>query len=120
MASFVRAIFIPASLIATITASSVAASADRWVDDGRSIKAIGNGKFFVGDCMDKSVRLTGDRQQITLLGTCKNIVSRGNGNRIVIDGSSSLRVVGDDNVVTWKAKPNSVTVVGRNNTLSGH
>jgi hypothetical protein len=107
--------------IVIVVASAVPAQASlssRYDDDGHSINAIGDGKFFIGDCTGKAVRLIGNRQTIVLLGTCKSIVSRGSDKRITLDGASSLDVTGDGNTVKWKTKPPSVKAAGRNNQLT--
>jgi hypothetical protein len=103
---------------AAMVAPKLAANA-QVVEDGRyAIRAIGDGKFFIGDCTGKSVQLIGDRQTIVLLGTCGSIVSHGSHKRITVDAASSLRVIGDGNVVKWKVKPASVNASGRQNLLS--
>jgi hypothetical protein len=95
-----------------------AASGPRYTDDGHTIAAVGDGRFFIGDCTGKSVELTGNHQTIALVGTCKAIVAHGNDARITFDEASSLRVVGNGNVVKWKTRPTRVTVIGRSNVLT--
>jgi hypothetical protein len=110
--------FVLAALIAVAAPNAAAQGAQR-VDDGRlAIRAVGNGKFFIGDCTGKSVELSGDRQTIELLGACKSVVSHGNFTHITLDGASSLRVVGDGNVVKWKKKPARVDILGHNNLVT--
>jgi hypothetical protein len=106
------------AIIASMLSTQSAVSA-QVVEDGRhAIRAIGDGKFFIGDCTGKSVELIGDRQTIVLVGTCGPIVSQGSHKRITVDAASSLRVVGDGNVVKWKVKPAAVNASGRQNVLS--
>jgi len=118
MCSFAAKTFALAAIAAAMLAPKFAANA-QVVEDGRhAIRAIGDGKFFIGDCSGKSVQLIGDRQTIVLLGTCGPVVSHGSHKRITVDAASSLRVVGDGNVIKWKVRPGSVTASGRQNLLS--
>jgi hypothetical protein len=118
MNSFAIKTFAAGAILAAFLAPQLAASAQVVEDDGHAIRAIGDGKFFIGDCTGKSVQLIGDRQTIVLLGTCRSVVSHGSHKRITVDGASSLRVIGDGNVVKWKVKPAAVTATGRQNLLS--
>jgi hypothetical protein len=83
------------------------------------IRKQGDGAFFLGDCSGKTVQLTGDRQNVTLLGTCATIYVEGNGSRITFDGATALKIVGDGNVIRWTTKPKSVSIAGGNNSLTG-
>lgn len=118
MSSFAVKTFATAAVVAAMLSPKPAASAPA-VEDGRyEIQVVGDGKFFIGDCTGKSAQLVGDRQTIVLLGTCGPIVSHGSHKRITVDAASSLRVVGDGNVVKWKVKPPAVNATGRQNVLS--
>lgn len=103
------------SVLGTAPALAVTTAA---VDNGRSINAVGDGKFFIGDCTGKAVRLSGDRQTIVLLGKCKSVVSQGSYKHITLDGSSLLRIQGDGNTIKWKVKPDSVNALGHKNLLT--
>ncbi len=118
MSSFAARSFALAAVAAAMLAAKLAANAQVVEDDGHAIRAIGDGKFFIGDCTGKSVQLIGDRQTIVLLGTCGSVVSHGSHKRITVDAASSLRVIGDGNIVKWKVKPPSVNASGRQNLLS--
>jgi hypothetical protein len=110
--------FVMGAIVAALLSPKAATSAP-VVEDGRyEVQVVGDGKFFIGDCTGKSVQLIGDRQTVVLLGTCGPIVSQGSHKRITVDAASSLRVVGDSNVVKWKVKPAAVTAAGRQNLLS--
>jgi hypothetical protein len=106
------------AIVSAMAAAPAAAVTTAVVDNGRSINAVGDGKFFIGDCTGKAVQLSGDRQTIVLLGKCKSVVSQGSYKHITMDGSRSLRIQGDGNTIKWKTKPDSVNALGHNNLLT--
>lgn len=101
-----------------VVAFAAPVGASSRYDDGHSIDAIGDGKFFIGDCSAKAVRLIGNRQTIVLLGTCKSVVSRESNSRLTLDGTSRFDLTGDGNAVTWKTKAQSVKAAGHNNQMT--
>lgn len=112
------ATLVAVTAIGVVSVPPAIADNAKYDDDGHSIAAIGDGKFFIGDCTAKAVQLSGNNQHIVLFGKCKSIISEGSKNRITFDGSSSLNIVGDDNTVTWKSKPAYFKAAGRHNEFT--
>ena len=82
------------------------------------IDEVDNGKTHTVDCKkDGTVRVSGNGNSFTLVGTCASVQISGNKNTVNGDGAKSVLVSGNENSVALSSIDN-VLVSGDKNTLS--
>lgn len=92
--------------------------------------AFASGAIIVGEnnggrvirCNGRDVEVDGNQNTITLSGNCAVILVKGNHNRVAVESVAWLRLIGNDNQVSWArgvgGRQPSVVDVGSRNTVA--
>ena len=92
--------------------------------------AFASGAIIVGEnngdqvtrCNGRDVEVDGNQNTISLSGDCAKVIVKGNHNRVSVESVAWLRLIGNDNQVSWArgvgGRPPSVVDVGARNLVA--
>lgn len=84
-----------------------------------SLSILDNGVSRTIDCAGREIVVSGNRADLELTGDCPSVVVNGNRNQVSIAKAVRVRVLGNENEVSWSAGAPRVSDLGRANSVVG-